>query len=410
MKQIQPPSARPVSVHPILNLGFRIFFSAGAVFAMLTMALWVFVFMGKTNIDVGQINPFYWHAHEMLYGYTMAIIAGFLLTAVKTWTGIMMPHGYKLLGIFMLWMVARIAWMMVGLGVPNPSLWFALAGICDTGFMLLMAYAIFRAVLAVKQYKQMGILSKIAFLTCGNLLCYVGIFSNNMSLVKIGDYLGLYLILGLVLTIGRRVIPFFIEKGISFDSPHKIEVKNNRWLDIASLLLFVAFMISDLFVTDKWFMSISAFAVGAVNIIRLLGWYHHGIWKKPLLWSLYLAFLGMCISFFLFAIQPHLGFNHSLAVHALALSGIGMMTVAMMARVSLGHTGRSIHQPPKTVYAMFILMIIAFIFRVFLPLLDMEHYIIWIMIAQTAWIACFMLFCISYIPMLAKPRTDGLFG
>ena len=84
MLQIQSPSKRPSSPHPILNLSFRVFFSGGAVFAILIMALWMLVFTGKTQINAVQINPFYWHAHEMLYGYAMAIIAGFLLTAVKT--------------------------------------------------------------------------------------------------------------------------------------------------------------------------------------------------------------------------------------------------------------------------------------------------------------------------------------
>ncbi|WP_230657622.1 NnrS family protein [Psychrobacter sp. I-STPA10] len=410
MQQIQPPSARPVSIHPFLNLGFRPFFSGGAVFAIITMALWIFVLMGKTDINVTQINPIYWHGHEMLYGYTMAIIAGFLLTAVKNWTGVMMPHGYKLLAIFSCWVVARIAWLLVGLGVGNAMLWFALAAIFDMLFMLSMATAIFRAVLSVKQYKQMGILAKIAMLSMGNGLCYLGIFINNMDYVKIGDYLGLYLIIGLVLTIGRRVVPFFIEKGVSFDSEQKVVVKNSRWLDIASLLSFFVFFVVDIFIGNKVLLTLSALSVGLVNIVRLLGWYHHGIWQKPLLWSLYMAFFGMCISFFMFAAQPWLGFNHSLALHALAVAGIGMMTVAMMARVSLGHTGRSIHQPPKTVYAMFILMIIVFVFRVIMPLFDIEHYIVWLMIAQSAWIGCFALFAISYIPMLVAPRTDGLFG
>lgn len=97
-------------------------------------------------------------------------------------------------------------------------------------------------------------------------------------------------------------------------------------------------------------------------------------------------------------------------MHGLAIAGVGMMTVAMMTRVSLGHTGRSIHQPPKTVNVMYGLMVLVFISRVLLPLVDMSHYLAWIMVAQSAWIACFVLFCISYLPMLTRPRPDGLFG
>jgi len=175
-------------------------------------------------------------------------------------------------------------------------------------------------------------------------------------------------------------------------------------------VMFLVFMLVDIFYPNKYLLSISAAGVALVNSVRLLGWYHRGIWQKPLLWSLFLAFVGMCISFVLFAVQPWLGFSHSLAVHALTISGVGMMTVAMMSRVSLGHTGRSIHQPPKMVVPILLLMVCVFIFRVLLPLVAMDYYTVWLMIAQTAWILCFTLFCVTYVPILAAPRPDKLFG
>lgn len=410
MLQLQSPSERPSSPHPILNLSFRVFFAGGGIFAIITMLLWVFVFMGKTNIDAVTINPFYWHSHEMLYGYTLAIIAGFLLTAVKTWTGMMMPYGYRLLGIFSCWAVARVGWVLVGLGVGNPLLWLAMAAIADLAFMSWTALVITKAVLAVKQYKQMGIITKLTLLTLGNALCYWGIYSGDPDFVRIGIYLGLYLIIAIVLTIGRRVVPFFIERGISFEGSEKVQVKNSKVLDVLSLVLFLVFMLVDIFYPNKYLLTVSAAGVALVNSVRLLGWYHRGIWQKPLLWSLFLAFVGMCISFVLFAVQPWLGFSHSLAVHALTISGVGMMTVAMMSRVSLGHTGRSIHQPPKMVVPILLLMVGVFIFRVLLPLVAMDYYTVWLMMAQTSWLLCFTLFCITYVPILAAPRPDKLFG
>ena len=417
MQSINLPTKPPSSPHPILNLSFRIFFSAAALFAIITMTLWAFVFTGHTDIDAQTLNPLYWHGHEMIYGYALAVVAGFLLTAVKTWTGVMMPHGYKLLGIFMCWLLARLGWVAFGLGITVAGSGAALlyaAAVFDLLFIGSMAFVIFRAVLQVKQYKQMGILAKLALLTLGNALCYWGIISANMNLTKLGVYLGFYIIIGLVLTIGRRVVPFFIERGLSIPNAkgetEAVTVRNNKAQDIASLLFFFAFFLVDLFYPNKYLLTISALGVAVVNIVRLVGWYHHGIWQKPLLWSLYIAFLGMCLSFVLYALQPWLGYSHSIAVHGLSISGVGMMTVAMMARVSLGHTGRSIHQPPKIVNVMFALMVLTFVSRVFLPLVDMSHYLLWIMVAQGAWIACFALFCISYLPMLARQRPDGLFG
>ncbi|SLJ84405.1 NnrS family protein [Psychrobacter sp. DAB_AL43B] len=417
MQSINLPSKPPSAPHPILNLSFRIFFSAAAIFAIITMVLWAFVFTGHTDIEAQTLNPLYWHGHEMIYGYALAVVAGFLLTAVKTWTGVMMPHGYKLLAIFGCWLLARLGWIAFGLGVTvaGSGAWLLYAAaVFDLLFVGTMAFVIFRAVLQVKQYKQMGILAKLALLTLGNGLCYWGIISANMNMTKVGVYLGFYLIIGLVLTIGRRVVPFFIERGLSIPNAkgvaETVTVRNNKAQDIASLLFFFAFFITDLFYPNKYFLTISALGVAVVNIVRLMGWYHRGIWQKPLLWSLYVAFLGMCMSFILYALQPWLGYNHSIAVHGLSIAGVGMMTVAMMARVSLGHTGRSIHTPPKTVNIMFGLMVLVFVSRVFLPLFDMGHYLLWIMIAQGAWIACFVIFCISYLPMLARQRPDGLFG
>ncbi|OXL18532.1 NnrS family protein [Psychrobacter sp. DAB_AL32B] len=417
MQSINLPSKPPSAPHPILNLSFRIFFSAAAIFAIITMALWAFVFTGHTGIEAQTLNPLYWHGHEMIYGYALAVVAGFLLTAVKTWTGVMMPHGYKLLAIFGCWLLARLGWIAFGLGVTvagsGASLLYA-AAVFDLLFVGSMAFVIFRAVLQVKQYKQMGILAKLALLTLGNGLCYWGIISANMNMTKVGVYLGFYLIIGLVLTIGRRVVPFFIERGLSIPNAkgvaETVTVRNSKVQDIASLLFFFAFFITDLFYPNKYLLTVSALGVAVVNIVRLMGWYHRGIWQKPLLWSLYVAFLGMCVSFILYALQPWLGYNHSIAVHGLSIAGVGMMTVAMMARVSLGHTGRSIHTSPKTVNIMFGLMVLVFVSRVFLPLFDMGHYLLWIMIAQGAWIACFVIFCISYLPMLARQRPDGLFG
>ncbi|AAZ19196.1 conserved hypothetical protein [Psychrobacter arcticus 273-4] len=417
MQAINLPSKPPNSPHPILNLSFRIFFSAGALFAIITMTLWACVFTGHTAIDAQTLNPLYWHGHEMIYGYALAIVAGFLLTAVKTWTGVMMPYGYKLLGIFMCWLLARLGWIAFGLGIDiglEQSAWLYIAAVFDLLFFGSMAFVIFRAVWQVKQYKQMGILAKLTLLTLGNGLCYWGIISANTTMTKIGVYLGFYLIIGLVLTMGRRVVPFFIERGLSIPNAagvaETVTVRNSKAQDIASLLFFFTFFITDLFYPNKYLLTISALGVAVVNIVRLMGWYHHGIWHKPLLWSLFVAFFGMCVSFILYALQPWFGYNHSIGVHGLAIAGVGMTTVAMMARVSLGHTGRSIHEPPKTVTVMFALMVLVFISRVLLPLVDNSHYLWWIMVAQGAWISCFVLFCSSYLRILTNPRPDGLFG
>ena len=176
----------------------------------------------------------------MIYGYALAVVAGFLLTAVQTWTGVKMPYGYKLLAIFSYWLIARLSWLAFGLGLDIGAGLLLLAAIFDMLFVASMAWVVFRAVLQVKQYKRMGILAKLALLTLGNGLCYWGIFANDMTVTKIGVYLGFYLIIGLVLTIGRRVVPFFIERGLAYDGID-VKVRNSKWQDVLSLVFFLTF-------------------------------------------------------------------------------------------------------------------------------------------------------------------------
>lgn len=413
MLQIQSPGPKPTAPHPILNMAFRIFFASAGLFAIITMLLWIFVYTGNLNLGGVDFHPFYWHAHEMFYGYALAVIAGFLLTAVQTWTGVTMPYGWHLFGIYIFWFIARMLW---GITAFNPSqetttLLIILAFIADIIFMVWMALTVTIAVIKAKQKRQIGIVAKILLLSLANALCYIGILTKDLNLNRIGLYFGFYLIIGLVLTVGRRVTPFFIEKGLAHGG-HSIQFtpKNSATLDRLSLAFFGVFFVVDIFFPNPILLTIAALATALVNIIRLSGWYHSAIWKMPLLWSLFLAFLGMIIGFVLYALQAWGIGTHSIAVHGLALSGIAMMTVAMMTRVSLGHTGRNIHQPPKTVPWMLALLVLSFIARVILPLLNMNLYVTWIMVAQTAWLLCFILFCISYIPILSKQRVDGVFG
>lgn len=172
------------------------------------------------------------------------------------------------------------------------------------------------------------------------------------------------------------------------------------------------FIVFDLFVVMPKVAAIFALICFIVNALRLKNWYHAGIWQKPLLWSLVIAFAGMTMSMLIFVVYPFIDSSmnlHALGLHGLALFGVGLMTVAMMARVALGHTGRNIHQPPKTVGAIFILMIVSALCRVLLPMFGGD-YMTWVLVSQVTWVLSFMLFCVSYVGILSKARTDGLFG
>lgn len=415
MLQIGNVTARPYSPHPILNLGFRIFFVGAAIFAVLTMTMWAGVLLGKMPY-YAPIHPFYWHGHEMIFGYALAVIAGFLLTAVKTWTAQPMPYGYKLLIIFLPWVMARLFWM--GAHAANGISLLVAALVFDVLFWGLTCFYIIAAIVRVRQKRQIGIVAKLILLAVAHLIFYVGVFTNQTNWQSVGLYLAFYLIIAVVLTIGRRVLPFFIEKGVAIGHDGKPNPsiqyvqKNSNWLDKLSLYALLVFLVGAVFYPNKWLILCSGFAVAIANAMRLINWHHIGIWQKPLLWSLYISFWGLVAGFALFALHPFLNIAPALAMHLIALSGIGLTTISMMARVSLGHTGRNIHKPPRLVWAMFGWMGVAIVFRVIVPLFDHNaaNYMTYMAIAQAAWILAFALFCVAYVKILSRQRPDGLFG
>lgn len=414
LMNIQNTAKRPTSPHPILNLGFRIFFVGSALFAVVAMLLWLAILQGFAPFK-GVINPFYWHGHEMVFGYALAVIAGFLLTAVKTWTNQPMPYGWKLFAIFLPWALARIMWMGAH-AVPSNAM-LVVAFVLDMLFWGLTSFAVIRAVWAARQKRQIGVVAKLTLLYIAQLTFYVGVFTNHLSMQQVSVYAALYLVIGVVFTIGRRVLPFFIVKGISVNNDGKsnginVKQKNSALLDRANLVGLFGFIVFDLFVVMPKVAAIFALICFIVNALRLKNWYHAGIWQKPLLWSLVIAFAGMTMSMLIFVVYPFIDGSmnlHALGLHGLALFGVGLMTVAMMARVALGHTGRNIHQPPKTVGAIFVLMIVSALCRVLLPMFGGD-YMTWVLVSQVAWVLSFMLFCVSYVGILSKARTDGLFG
>lgn len=399
------------SPHPVLNLGFRIFFLSAAGFAIITMLMWYAILVGWLDFTA-SLNPVYWHGYQMLFGYALAVIAGFLLTAVKAWTGVPMPVGWRLFAIFLPWLIARILWIVV-IAINNPLL-ILLAMATDVLFWLLVMVAVLQAVLIVRQKRQLGIVAKLVLLLLCQLTFAVGALSNQQEMQRLALYTALFVIVGVVFTIGRRVLPFFIEKGVAVlpdgtPSGTQAKLHNSLLVDRLSLFVFFGLMLAYLYDANSYLVSALAVGAAIINAVRLCWWHHVGIWQKPLLWSLYLAFWGMVLALLMIAILPWFGFGASLGLHALALTAIGMTTVAMMARVSLGHTGRNIHKPPKTVVLMFVLMMASFILRVFAPMVATDYLLV-LGLSQLCWTGCSVLFLCAYAKILVSPRIDGLTG
>jgi len=380
----------------LFNLGFRPFFLGAGLFAIISVALWLAFFLNLFTFPTGPISSFQWHAHEMIYGYAMAVIAGFLLTAVSNWTGLPTPKDIKLAFIFGLWATARL---LFSLGEP----YLLVSAIFDLLFNGILLVVLSRLIIQSKQHKQFAVVAKLLILLICNLLFFLGVYGIVEDGFLWGIYGGLYTVIGLILTIGRRVMPFFIERGV----PESVQLFNSKWLDLSSLFGVLVFFISELVLKTPALSAYAALLIAVVNGARLIGWHTPGIWQRSLLWSIYLSFWFICLGFLLIAASYFFDTPKHLAIHALAYGGIGLTTLSMMSRVGLGHTGRDISKPSKMIGLAFILFLMGIVVRVVLPLLNVFDYLSLIKISQLLWISAFTIFIFIYLPILCKPRVDG---
>jgi uncharacterized protein involved in response to NO len=382
--------------HPLWSLGFRPFFLGAGLFAIVTMAAWLGVYRFGLEIDVSGISVSQWHAHEMIYGYGMAVIAGFLLTAARNWTDRETASGGLLALLFAAWAVAR-ALLLPGTGM------LPFAAAADLAFVLALWVAVARPILQVRQKRQAPVLLILALLAAGNLLFYLGAAGWVPRGAQLGVHGGLYLVLGMVLFMGSRVIPFFTERGVGYE----VQLKKPRWNDHATAALYPLFLLSEVLLPQHFLGAVLAAGLFILSSLRVAGWYTLGIWQKPLLWGLFAAFIIINLGFLLRALAPVTAIPAFLPIHAFAVGGVGIVTAAMMARVSLGHTGRSVHQPPRLVWPVLAGMALAATLRVLVPLADPTRYTLWVTLSGLAWMFSFALFAIVFIPMLVRPRHLG---
>jgi uncharacterized protein involved in response to NO len=394
MLNIEEPVAGKTA---FLKLGFRPFFTAALLFGGVAILLWMGMYFTGWTLPAPSYSAVSWHAHEMVYGFGLAILGGFLLTAAMNWTGVQTIHGWPLLILFLLWLLARVLPFMLG----EAGLW--LLAVVDIVFNVLLAAAVMHPVAKSRQWKHVGFPLQIGGMAIANIVFYAGLLGGWPQALHLGLYAGFYLVLSLIFTMGRRVIPFFIEKGLGCP----FSAKNYHWLDVSSLVLFGLFVISDLYNASSLATAVLAAVLVVLHSIRLVGWYHSGIWQKTLLWTLYLGYAWIVFGFLLKVLTYLFGVSPYLAIHSFAYGGIGLITIGMMARVTLGHTGRSVFDPPAYLLPIFALLLGGGIVRVILPLLNSANYGLWIGLSQLLWAAAFLGLSIFYVPMLIKVRIDG---
>ncbi len=373
-------------------LGFRPFFILAGLGAALILGTWLAIWTGHIPAPeyYGMIG---WHSHEMLFGYTSAVIAGFLLTAVRNWTGIDTLIGKPLAVLALVWLAGRLTPFIPVL--PDPVI-----AISDLLFLPLFAVALYGPLMRAQNKINRVFLPMISVMALANLLVHAQSLQLFDTAIQ-GNDLMLNTVLLLLILVSGRVLPFFTEKAVTGSQP-RFNLNRER-LAFGAIILWT---LTELLFPNPWLLGILALAVASSQLWRLIDWYHPGIWQVPILWVLFTGLAWFALGFLLNSLASLELFPANLATHALTTGAVGILTLGMMARVALGHTGRSL-QPPRLVELSFIAINLAVALRVFAPYVAPNQYGLWIQLSGGLWVLCFLLFILFYLPVLLKPRIDG---
>lgn len=392
----QEPGQTGISV---LALGFRPFYLAAAIFALVALPVWVGSYTGVWVLG-GELTPLVWHTHEMFFGFAPAVIAGFLLTAVRNWTGRPTPTGILLAALLGLWIAGRVL-MITG---PIP-----VAAVVDQLFLPALGVAIAVPIWQSRNTRNFKVLAIVLVLACINALFHLSYLKVLPSTVlTAAPALALDVIAILLAIISGRVVPAFTNNAIPGANARcdlRIDV-----VAIGSLILILALDIAALRWSVLESIWIVVFGIAAVShTIRLALWAPHRTVKNPLLLMLPAAYAWLPVSFAL-SIFAHLGaLPRAMPMHAFTIGAMSSMMLAMMARSALGHTGRPLSASWAEVSAFAALQLAALV-RVFGVLLLPALYRQVVVASGLLWTLAFGIFLIAYWPILTRSRIDGRAG
>ncbi|GHE94626.1 NnrS family protein [Thalassotalea profundi] len=386
-------------IPPILRLGFRPFFLFGSAFSVFSILAWLLL-LETTLIFSPFGGGLWWHIHEMIFGFFIAIVTGFLLTAVQNWTGIPGIKGKTLLFLVIIWGLGRIV-----MSVPE-LLGQSMSSIIDLSFLPIVAFILAKPICAIKQYRNLFFVPLLLVFSLINLEMHLAVYSPELVSLKYAGYAGVIMVSFLISVMAGRVTPMFTANGTqtpkASPSPFLDKVANGSIAVLGLILILAPFMAINY--TVFGLVSISA---GITQLIRQYRWRPWITLRVPLLWSLHVGILLLGIGLIVLGFSYSLGglsVNH--AWHLVTIGAMATTVLAMIARVSLGHTGRPL-TPPKLMSFAFIILVFSALVRSFAPWAWPEHYNIILSIAGLSWILSFMIFIFFYGPMMLMPRVDG---
>lgn len=379
---------------PVFRLGFRPFYLGGTLLAALSVPLWVAMYLGGVQV-APAVSPLLWHAHEMLFGFVIAIIVGFLLTAGKSWTGLATPRGPLLAGLVVLWLAARLA-SLTGSAVVYAVL--------DVALLPLVA-AIFAKVLwQSKNYRNLPLALILALLAGTNLVFHLAASQGLHLPAMTALHAALALIIMIESVIAGRVIPAF-----TMGAMPGLRLVASTTVERLTLGLTAAGLLCWVFAPHGiWGMLILCTAA-VLHAKRWWGWQPQLGRSPPILWVLQLAYLWIPLGLLLLGLAQMSWLADSVGVHALSVGATAGLIIGMVTRTARGHTGRalSVSLPEVVAYA---LVAIAALARVGLPLLSPALHPAALVLAAAAWSSAFLTYLWVYTPWLTQTRLDGKDG
>jgi len=397
------------SLEALFSYGFRPFFLGASIYAVVLMAVWIawfgsqFILATTWTLPVAG-SPFAWHAHEMIFGFAVAAIAGFLLTAIPNWTGVLPLSGLPLAALFITWLAGRVVMAVSGLLAP------AVVALVDLAFLPLLGGFATVQLFVRPAPRNLVFLAVIAAFTAANVVYHLatgGIIAPEMSGIM---RFALMIVVVMVAIIGGRIIPAFTHNWLHLNIGQVAMPRRVTWLDAASIVSIALLAALLVVPVPHSVEGLGALAAGLLNGVRLLLWRGWTTWRAPIVWVLHLAYAWLVLGLLLVALSDAAaGVPSAAALHALGVGAVGTMILAVMSRASLGHTGRPLNAPPLVVGA-YVLVTLAAALRVAGSLAGTQFYAGFLVCAGLAWIAAFGLFALVYAPILMTPRVHTKVG
>jgi uncharacterized protein involved in response to NO len=356
------------------SAGFRPFFLGAAAWAAIALPVWLAAYVHGYALP--GMPAMFWHAHEMVYGFGMAVVAGFLLTAIPNWTGRLPVRGVPLALLAALWLAGRIAMLVPG------------AALLDLAFAAALIVVVARELIAGRNWRNLPMLAALALLFAGNLLFHLGVYA--------GLRLGIATLCMLIALVGGRIVPSFTRNWLAKQGPGTGLPAPEGWLDRAALLVTLAALGSWVVADLTWPLALA----GAGLALRLSRWRGHATLREPLLFILHVGYAWLALGLIL------LGLEVPAALHALTVGAIGTMTLAVMTRASLGHSGRALVADGVT-RGIYVLITLAAVLRVLSPVAGAQSVLV-TSLAGLAWSAAFATFAVHYGRFLVAAQRSGV--